>query len=145
MQVKVKFIDSNRNKRTPIYATSGAAGMDFFSDADYVIKPGGITLVKTNIAMAIPSGYELQIRSRSGLALKSGVFVLNAPGTIDSDYRGEIGIIICNLGSETYYVNAGDRIAQGVFAKHETAKLEIVDEISETDRASGGFGSTGLK
>lgn len=145
MEIKLKFLDDNRPKRSPVYATNGAAGMDFFSDKDYRLEPGSITLVKTNIAMAIPEGYELQIRSRSGLALKHGVFVLNAPGTIDSDYRGEIGIIVCNVGPQEYKVNQGDRIAQGVLAKHEVANIQIVEEIGDTDRSSNGFGSTGLK
>lgn len=145
MQVKLKFLDDNSLKKAPVYSTKGAAGLDFFSDKDYKLDPGSITLIKTNIAMAIPEGYELQIRSRSGLALKNGVFVLNAPGTIDSDYRGEIGVIMCNLSSQVYQVNRGDRIAQGVLAKHEIADIKVVDDIGDTDRSSNGFGSTGLK
>lgn len=145
MEIKLKFLNDNFPNKIPVYSTKGAAGMDFFSDKDYLINPGGITLVKTNISMEIPSGYELQIRSRSGLALKNGVFVLNSPGTIDSDYRGEIGIILCNIGSEAFEIKQGDRIAQGVLAKHEIAEIKVVQEIKDTDRSSGGFGSTGLK
>ena len=145
MELNIKFLDNNKLKKIPVYATDGSAGMDIFSSSDYVLKPSSINLIKTNIAMSIPEGYELQIRSRSGLALKNGVFVLNAPGTIDSDYRGEIGIIICNIGSDIYYINSGDRIAQAVLTKYDKADIKVVEDIGDTIRSSGGFGSTGLK
>jgi len=145
MEIKVKFLENNKIKKLPLYATTGSAGMDLYACDDYTINPQDVVLIKTGIALEIPSGYELQIRSRSGLALKNKVFVLNAPGTIDSDYRGEIGIILCNLSSEPFKINEGDRVAQGVVAKYETANLNIVDHIGSTERSEGGFGSTGKK
>jgi len=145
VEVKIKFINECGIKKTPLYATEGSAGMDFFSSEDYQLEPNSITLVKTNISMEIPTGYELQIRSRSGLAIKNGVFVLNAPGTIDSDYRGEICVILCNLGKDLYRISKSDRIAQGVIAKHEKASIVVSDDINNTARSTNGFGSTGLK
>jgi len=129
----------------PEYKSYGAAGMDLSAavDEDYVIKAGGIGLVPCGIAFAIPHGFECQIRSRSGMSLKHGIFALNAPGTIDSDYRGEIMIILANFTADDYTIKRGDRIAQAVFARHETAEFELVETLSDTERGSGGFGSTG--
>lgn len=129
----------------PHYATEGSAGMDIYAAVNepVTIEPQSTVLIPTNIAIELEPGYECQVRSRSGLAIKHGIFALNAPGTIDSDYRGEIKIILSNFGKEPFVVNRGDRIAQLVFAKYEIASLIEVDKLTETTRGSGGFGSTG--
>jgi dUTP pyrophosphatase len=145
MQINIKFLEHNSIKKLPVYATDGSAGMDFYACGNYELLAGDVRLIKTGIALEIPDGYELQIRSRSGLALKNHVFVLNAPGTIDSDYRGEIGIIMCNLGPYSYRINEGDRVAQGVVCEYKKATLNLVEDISTTQRSVGGFGSTGSK
>lgn len=145
--MKIKFKKLNENAIVPEYKTVGAAGFDLnvlLEDGEtYILKKGEIKLFKTGLAMALPEGYEAQVRSRSGLSLKNGVIVLNAPGTIDSDYRGEIGVILMNCGNDDYIVENGARIAQIVIAKYEKAEIEIVDELEETERGAGGFGSTG--
>lgn len=145
MNVKIKFLENNNIKKLPVYATDGSAGMDLFACGNYEMFPGDVRLVKTGIAIEIPKGFELQIRSRSGLALKNHVFVLNSPGTIDSDYRGEIGIVMCNMGPYSYRINEGDRVAQGVLAKYDKAEFSIIESLEQTERASGGFGSTGIE
>lgn len=127
----------------PAYATDGAAGMDAVAAEDVDLPPGGRHAVSTGFAMAIPEGYEVQVRPRSGLALKHGITCLNTPGTIDSDYRGEVKVILANLGSETFAVRKGDRIAQLVPAPVLRATLNEVDSLDETARGAGGFGSTG--
>jgi dUTP pyrophosphatase len=127
----------------PTYQTDGAAGMDLRAAENVTIPPGGRALVKTGIRLAIPEGFEGQVRSRSGLSLKQGLIVLNAPGTIDSDYRGDIGVILANLGTEEAVVNIGDRIAQLVFAQVARVELEKVEELDDTNRGRRGFGSTG--
>jgi dUTP pyrophosphatase len=127
----------------PAYATAGAAGMDVVAAEDVVIAPGGRHAVATGFAMAIPEGFEVQVRPRSGLALKHGITCLNTPGTIDSDYRGEVKVILANLGDAPFAVARGERIAQLVPAPVQRAALNEVDSLSETDRGSGGFGSTG--
>lgn len=109
----------------------------------WILDPGAIAMIPTGIAIALPEGYECQVRSRSGLAAKHGIFSLNAPGTIDSDYRGEIKVILANSGKESYAIQPGERIAQLVIAKYETVLWEEVKELSSTERGSGGFGSTG--
>lgn len=131
----------------PTYVTAGAAGMDLFAAVDQPVElqPGAIELIPTGIAIALPEGYEAQIRSRSGLALKYGVFALNAPGTIDSDYRGEIGVILANIGKSPFLIHRGDRIAQMVIARYERAVWKVVDHLPNTARGEGGFGSTGIK
>jgi dUTP pyrophosphatase len=131
----------------PAYATEGSAGCDLRAalQADLTITPGGRTLVPTGVAVAIPSGFEGQVRMRSGLALERGLALLNAPGTIDSDYRGEIRVIVANLGAEPVTLQRGDRIAQLVVAPVVRATLERTDELPPTARSSGGFGSTGDK
>lgn len=126
------------------YATTGSAGFDISAKEDELILPGMVRKISTGLYMAVPEGYELQIRPRSGLAFKYGITVLNAPGTIDSDYRGEIGVLLINHGTETFKVCAGDRIAQGVLKKVEQAEFVFVDNLSETERGSGGFGHTGV-
>lgn len=128
---------------SPSYETDGAAGMDLPSAEDGVIMPGERKLVPTGLFMEIPSGYEGQVRPRSGLALKHGIGMLNSPGTIDSDYRGEVGLILYNASNQPFYYKKGDRIAQIVFAKVEKAAIEVVDSLSGTFRGEGGFGSTG--
>lgn len=127
----------------PHYATQGAAGMDVVAAEDLILAPGGRHAVATGFALAIPDGYEVQVRPRSGLALKHGITCLNAPGTIDSDYRGEVKVILANLGDEPFAIKRGDRIAQLVPAPVQRATLEEVETLDETARGAGGFGSTG--
>jgi dUTP pyrophosphatase len=127
----------------PAYATAGAAGMDVVAAEDVVLAPGARHAVATGFAMAIPVGYEVQVRPRSGLALKHGITCLNTPGTIDSDYRGEVKVILANLGDAAFAVARGDRIAQLVPAPVQHAALEEVGTLDETARGIGGFGSTG--
>lgn len=130
----------------PIYATDGAAGMDVHAAVaePTIIEPGAIALIPTGLSMAIPAGFECQVRSRSGLAAKNGIFALNAPGTIDSDYRGEVQIILANFSKTPFVIERGSRIAQLVIARHERAEWVEVSSLSETVRADGGFGSTGV-
>ena len=125
--------------------TPNAAGMDLYADLDedIVLQPGARSLLPTGIALALPHGYEAQIRPRSGLALRHGITLVNSPGTIDQDYRGEIGIIMVNHGREPFTVRNGERIAQMVFAPIARAELQVVDDLDETDRGEGGFGHTG--
>jgi dUTP pyrophosphatase len=128
----------------PAYATSGAAGMDVVAAETLTLAPGARHAVSTGFAVAIPDGYEVQVRPRSGLALKHGITCLNTPGTIDSDYRGEVKIILANLGNAPFDIARGDRIAQLVPAAVLRATLSEVDSLDETARGSGGFGSTGV-
>jgi dUTP pyrophosphatase len=147
MQVKVKRLDKKyKDLPLPKYASSGSAGMDVYAALDEPVRlePGGICLIPTSFAIALSPGVECQVRSRSGLALKHGIFALNAPGTIDSDYRGEVKIILANFGKETFTINRGDRIAQLVIARYEHIQWNEVDSLDETERGSGGFGSTGI-
>lgn len=127
----------------PAYATSGAAGMDVLSAEDVTLAPGARHAVATGLAMAIPAGFEIQVRPRSGLALKHGITVPNTPGTIDSDYRGELKVIMINLGQEDFAIKRGDRVAQLVLAPVVQAAWTEVDDLDETERGAGGFGSTG--
>jgi dUTP pyrophosphatase len=127
----------------PAYATAGAAGMDVIAAETIELAPGARHAVATGFALAIPDGYEVQVRPRSGLALKHGITCLNTPGTIDSDYRGEVKVILANLGSEPFQVVRGERIAQLVPAIVTRAELTLVDTLDDTARGSGGFGSTG--
>ena len=129
----------------PAYATDGAAGMDVVAAEDLTLAPGARAAVATGFALAIPRGFEVQVRPRSGLALKHGVTCLNTPGTIDSDYRGEVKIILANLGQDPFVIARGDRIAQLVPAPVQRAMLKEVDTLDETSRGSGGFGSTGVR
>src|SRR4051812_31522 len=128
---------------TPSYATDGAAGLDVVAAEDVTLAPGTRHAVATGFAIAIPDGYEVQVRPRSGLALKHGVTCLNTPGTIDQDYRGEVKVILANLGDQPFEIARGDRIAQLVPAPVQRATLDEVADLDETDRGSGGFGSTG--
>lgn len=133
--------------KLPAYCSLGAAGADVYAflAKDLCILPSSHALIPTGLSFAIPEGYEIQIRSRSGLALKYGVVVLNSPGTIDSDYRGEIGVILSNFGKEPFKVSNGDRIAQMIVVKTEKADFTITQELDTTERSDGGFGSTGNK
>lgn len=142
----IKFKKLSEDAIIPQYQTKGAAGFDIHALTEQdiaVILAGETKLIKTGLSVEIPEGYELQIRSRSSYALKSGIIVLNAPGTIDADYRGEIGIILHNTSAFNFGFKKGDRIAQGVIAKVEQPNIEVVEELSSTDRGAGGFGSTG--
>ena len=129
----------------PVYSTSGSSGMDVYAAVHnpVVIKPGNMELIPTNLSVEIPEGYEIQVRPRSGLAAKYGIGIVNAPGTIDSDYRGEIKIILINFGKEDFIIQPGDRIAQFVVSKVYTAKFEEVKTLNNTKRGEGGFGHTG--
>jgi len=144
--MKVQVVNKSKHK-LPHYSTIASAGMDLRANIDESIclKPLERTIVKTGIFMEIPVGYEAQIRPRSGLAFKKGITVLNSPGTIDADYRGEVGVILVNLSSEEFIIEDGERVAQMVIAKHEQANWEEVEILEETDRGTGGFGSTGIK
>ena len=142
--MRVKIINKSNNA-LPAYETASSAGMDLraFVDTDVVLKPFERKLIPTGLYIELPDGYEAQIRPRSGLAIKSGITVLNSPGTIDADYRGEIKVILINLSQEDFTIKSGDRICQMVIAKHEKAEFVEVNEISETERGAGGFGHTG--
>lgn len=144
--MKVKVINKSKHK-LPAYETEASAGIDIRADLDepFSLQPLERALIKTGIFLEIPIGYEAQVRPRSGLAFKNGLTVLNAPGTIDADYRGEIGVILVNLSQKPYVIEDGERIAQIVFARFEQAELVEVNELSETNRGAGGFGSTGVK
>lgn len=141
--VRVKRLPHGEGLPLPAYATDGAAGMDVVSAEDVTLAPGARHAVATGLAMAIPHGYEIQVRPRSGLALKHGITVPNTPGTIDSDYRGELKVIMINHGSEPFPIARGDRVAQLVLAPVTQGAWEEVDDLDETARGAGGFGSTG--
>ena len=142
--MKIKIINKSGHK-LPHYETLASAGMDLRADLEspITLKPLERAIVPTGLFMELPVGYEAQVRPRSGLAAKKGITVLNAPGTIDADYRGNVGVILVNLSNEDFTVENGERIAQMVIAKHERAEWEEVETLSETDRGEGGFGSTG--
>ena len=144
--MKVSIVNKSNNS-LPEYETSSSAGLDLraFLLEKIELQPLERILIKTGLFIEIPVGYEAQVRPRSGLALKNGITVLNSPGTIDADYRGEIGVILINLSQEKFEIQSGDRIAQLVFAQVEQAKWEITDTLNETLRGEGGFGSTGKK
>ena len=144
--MKIKVVNKSKHP-LPHYATTQSAGMDLRANLDepIILKPLDRTLVKTGIFMELPMGYEAQVRPRSGLAFKKGITVLNTPGTIDADYRGEVGVILVNLSNEDFVVEDGERVAQMVIAKHEQPSWEEVEVLIETERGTGGFGSTGVK
>ena len=144
--MNIKIINKSKNK-LPEYATSNSAGMDIRAEVDKltVLKPMETKLIKTGLYIQLPAGYEAQIRPRSGLAFKKNITVIDSPGTIDADYRGEIGVALINLSSEEFEVKQGERIAQMVIAKHEHAQWTEVSELNKTKRGAGGFGSTGTK
>lgn len=140
----MRVVNRGRNP-LPAYQTAQSAGMDLYADLQESVdlEPGGRLLVPTGLYLEIPPGYEAQVRPRSGLALKRGLTVLNTPGTVDADYRGEVGVILVNLSAETQRLDPGERVAQLVFAAVTQAQWETVDELSASERGSGGFGSTG--
>lgn len=147
LKVLIKKLPSSSNLPLPQYATSQSAGVDLMAalESDITLSPGERCLVPTGISIALPEGYEAQIRPRSGLALKNGITVLNSPGTIDADYRGEIKVIMINLGQENLIISHGMRIAQMIISPVTFVKFELSDNLEETMRGEGGFGSTGLK
>ena len=142
--MKVKIVNNSKHP-LPSYSSSLSAGMDLRANLNQpvVLKPLERTLVPTGLYIELPEGYEAQIRPRSGLALKKGITVLNTPGTIDADYRGEIGVILINLSNEDFIINDGDRICQMLISQHETVEWEKVEVLKETQRGAGGFGHTG--
>jgi dUTP pyrophosphatase len=142
--MKIKIINQSNNE-LPAYETANAAGMDLraFLTESVVLKPNTRAIIPTGLFMEIPVGFEAQVRPRSGLAFKHGITVLNSPGTIDADYRGEIKVLLINFGTEDFEIKSGERIAQMIIAKHEIAEWQISAELSETDRGTGGYGSTG--
>lgn len=148
-RVVVKIIRLNNNKDVPLpaYESEGSSGMDIraYVNKPILLKPGEIKLIPTGLAVSIPQGYEAQIRPRSGLALNHGIGMVNSPGTIDSDYRGEIGIILINWASESFRINPGDRIAQMIICKVFRADFVEVDDLDGTSRGQGGFGHTGVR
>ena len=148
VEILIKRVKGEADKDIPLprYMTENAAGMDLYAAVDQtiLINPGERKLIPTGIAVAIPKGYEAQIRPRSGLSFKNGIGILNSPGTIDADYRGEIGIIVVNLGSESFTLERGDRIAQMVISRVYQASFQLTEELDGTKRNSGGFGHTGI-
>jgi dUTP pyrophosphatase len=144
--ITVKVVNKG-HQQLPAYATPQSAGMDLRANLDepVVLKPLERKLIKTGLFIALPEGYEAQVRPRSGLALKHGITVINTPGTIDADYRGEVGVCLINLSQEEFVINDGERIAQMVIAKHEQGDFVVVEELDETERGAGGYGHTGVK
>ena len=143
VRIRIARLPHGEGLPLPSYATPGAAGMDVVAAEDFDLEPGQRHAVATGFRVAIPDGYEIQVRPRSGLAFKHGITVPNTPGTIDSDYRGEIKVLLINHGTESFPVRRGDRIAQMMLAVCTVAEFDEVDELSDTDRGTGGFGSTG--
>ena len=143
--MNVQIINKSKHQ-TPTYETEGSAGMDLRANIEEAItlKPLERTIIKTGLFIALPIGFEAQVRPRSGLAAKKGITVLNSPGTVDADYRGEIGVILVNLSNNNFIINDGERVAQLVIAKHERVNWQEVDLLNETERGAGGFGSTGM-
>lgn len=143
---KIRIINRG-SQQLPAYATPQSAGMDLRANIEdpITLRPLERRIVPTGLYIALPEGYEAQVRPRSGLALKHGITVLNSPGTIDSDYRGEIGVLLINLSDTSFVINAGERIAQMVVARHEQAELIEVEELDETERGAGGYGHTGVE
>lgn len=144
--IQVKVVNKG-HQPLPAYATPQSAGMDLRANIDEPITlcPMERRLIPTGLHIALPAGYEAQVRPRSGLALKHGLTVLNAPGTVDADYRGEVGVLLINLGDKDFVINDGERIAQMVIARHETADFIAVEVLDETERGEGGYGHTGVK
>jgi dUTP pyrophosphatase len=147
-KLQVKFLRLPHGEGVPLpkYMSHAASGMDIYAavENETVLMPGERALIPTGFKMALPVGYEAQVRPRSGLAIKNGISVLNTPGTIDEDYRGEVGVILMNHGKEAFKIKRGDRIAQMVINKVEQADIEVVTDLSETSRSTGGFGHTGV-
>lgn len=147
IRIQVMRVDGNQDLDLPAYGSEGASGMDLRAAVQdrVILAPGGFRLIPTGLAVCIPPGYEVQIRPRSGLALKHGIGMVNSPGTIDSDYRGEIGVILVNWGDRAFTISRGDRIAQMVVARVYRAVLAEVENLEETARGEGGFGHTGIR
>lgn len=145
--IKIKFFEHGKDLEIPHYMTEGSAGMDLRAAIieNIVLKPMERRLIPTGFAIALPNNFEAQIRPRSGLAYKNGITVLNTPGTIDSDYRGELKVLLINLGNEDFIIERGARIAQVIIQKYEKVTFAMVNELDETDRSCGGYGSTGVK
>ena len=145
VEIKIKKLENAKDLPLPTYMTEQSAGMDIYAavESDIVIMPGERAIIPTGIAIALPPGFEAQIRPRSGLAMKYGIGILNSPGTIDADYRGEIKIILINLGDKPFKIKRGDRIAQMVINKIVYGKIHVVDELPSSSRGEGGFGHTG--
>lgn len=143
--MRIPVVKLRENALLPQYHTTGSAAMDLAAclDEPVTLAPLERRVIPTGLAIAVPQGYELQIRARSGLSLKHGICMANGIGTIDSDYRGEVGMIVINLGGEPFTIEPGMRVAQGVVARYETTEWQVVDALDETERAAGGFGSTG--
>ena len=144
--LKIKVVNRG-HQQLPAYATPQSAGMDLRANLDepLTLHPFERKLVKTGLFIALPEGYEAQVRPRSGLALKHGITVLNTPGTIDADYRGEVGVLLINLSQEDFVIEDGERIAQMVISRHEQGEFVVVEELDETERGAGGYGHTGVK
>ena len=144
--IKIKVVNRG-HQQLPAYATPQSAGMDLRANLSepVILHPMERRLIPTGLHIALPEGYEAQVRPRSGLALKHGLTVLNTPGTIDADYRGEIGVVLINLSQEDFVINDGERIAQMVIARHEQGDLVVVEELDQTERGEGGYGHTGVK
>ena len=144
--LKIQVINKG-HQPLPKYATPQSAGMDLRANLEepIILRPLECRLIPTGLHIALPAGYEAQVRPRSGLALKKGITVLNSPGTIDADYRGEVGVLLINLSQEDFVVNDGERIAQMVIARHEQGEFEAVEVLDETERGEGGYGHTGVK
>lgn len=147
VDIEIKWLDHGHGLEPPAYATAEAAGMDIRAavpaDAPVTLQPGQRALIDTGFCMALPAGYEAQVRPRSGLAIKHGITCLNTPGTIDADYRGEVKVILINLGDAPFIIERGERIAQMVIAPVTQTQVSVVTQLDETSRGSGGFGSTG--
>lgn len=144
--IKIKVVNKGR-QQLPAYATSQSAGMDLRANIDtpITLRPMEHRIIPTGLYIALPPGFEAQVRPRSGLALKHGITVLNSPGTIDADYRGEIGVLLVNLSTDDFIITEGERIAQMVIARHEQGEFELTDELDDTERGAGGYGHTGVK
>ncbi|MBQ9230293.1 MAG: dUTP diphosphatase [Prevotella sp.] len=144
--IQIKVVNRG-HQQLPVYATPQSAGMDLRANIaePIILHPMERRLIPTGLHIALPEGYEAQVRPRSGLALKHGLTVLNSPGTIDADYRGEIGVLLINLSQEDFVINDGERIAQMVIARHEQADFVVVEELDQTERGEGGYGHTGVK
>lgn len=144
--IKIKVVNKGR-QQLPAYATSQSAGMDLRANIDtpITLRPMERRIIPTGLYIALPPGFEAQVRPRSGLALKHGITVLNSPGTIDADYRGEIGVLLVNLSTDDFIIIEGERIAQMVIARHEQGEFELTDELDDTERGAGGYGHTGVK
>lgn len=143
--IKIDIKKLHEDAVIPTYGTEGAAGFDFYSIDDYVVDPGKTVIVKTGLAVAVPVGYYLVVVPRSGVSAKTGIRIANSPGTVDADYRGEVGVIVTNTSNDTFTIDKGYRIAQGIILPYFQAQFNLVDELDETARGAGGFGHTGVK